>query len=174
VSRGEFRKDLFYRLNVVTLRVPPLRDRVEDIPLLARHFLIRFAREFGKAVTELHPSAVTDLVVYTWPGNIRELRNVIERAVMLCTGDRLTAKELALLLPSDAEGSAAADSLAGEEYLGLPYSEAKEKVLEAFTLRYIKGKLAAHGGNVTRAAQDSGVPRQHFQQIMKRYLKNDA
>ncbi len=174
VSRGEFRKDLFYRLNVVTLRVPPLRDRVEDIPLLARHFLIRFAREFGKAVTELHPSAVTDLVVYTWPGNIRELRNVIERAVMLCTGDRLTSKELALLLPSVAEGSAAADSLAGEEYMGLPYSEAKEKVLEAFTLRYIKGKLAAHGGNVTRAAQNSGVPRQHFQQIMKRYLKDDA
>lgn len=174
VSRGEFRKDLFYRLNVVTLRVPPLRDRVEDIPLLARHFLIRFAREFGKAVTELHPSAVTDLVVYTWPGNIRELRNVIERAVMLCTGDRLTAKELSLLLPSVAEGSAAADSLAGEEYLGLPYSEAKGKVLETFTLRYIKGKLAAHGGNVTRAAQDSGVPRQHFQQIMKRYLKDDA
>jgi len=174
VSRGEFRKDLFYRLNVVTLRVPPLRDRVEDIPLLARHFLIRFAREFGKAVTELHPSAVTDLVVYTWPGNIRELRNVIERAVMLCTGDRLTSKELALLLPSVAEGSAAADSLTGAEYLCLPYSEAKGKVLEAFTLRYIKGKLAAHGGNVTRAAQDSGVPRQHFQQIMKRYFKNDA
>ena len=93
---------------------------------------------------------------------------------MLCTGDRLTSKELALLLPSDTEGSAAVDSLAGEEYLGLPYSEAKEKVLEAFTLRYIKGKLAAHGGNVTRAAQDSGVPRQHFQQIMKRYLKDDA
>jgi DNA-binding NtrC family response regulator len=93
---------------------------------------------------------------------------------MLCTGDRLTSKELSLLLPSVAEGSAAADSLAGEEYLYLPYSEAKEKVLEAFTLRYIKGKLAAHGGNVTRAAQDSGVPRQHFQQIMKRYLKDDA
>ncbi len=60
----------------------------------------------------------------------------------------------------------------GEEYLHLPYSEAKQKVLEAFTLRYIKNKLATHGGNVTRAAQDSGVPRQHFQQIMKRYLKD--
>jgi DNA-binding NtrC family response regulator len=174
VNRGEFRKDLFYRLNVVTLRVPPLRDRVEDIPLLARHFLVQFAREFGKAVTDLHPSAVTELVAYKWPGNIRELRNVIERAVMLCAGDRLTSKELAPLLPSVTEGSAATDGLVGEEYLRLPYSEAKEKVLEAFTLRYIKGKLAAHGGNVTRAAQDSGVPRQHFQQIMKRYLKDDA
>ena len=174
VSRGEFRKDLFYRLNVVTLRAPPLRDRVEDIPLLARHFLIQFAREFGKPVTDLHPSAVTDLVVYKWPGNIRELRNVIERAVMLCSGDRLTSKELAALLLSAAEGTWAAAGLAGEEYLRLPYSEAKEKALEAFTLCYIKGKLAAHDGNVTRAAQDSGVPRQHFQQIMKRYLKDEA
>ncbi len=174
VERGEFRKDLFYRLNVVTMRVPPLRDRLEDIPLLARHFLVQFAREFGKAVADLHPSAVTELVAYKWPGNIRELRNVIERAVMLCTGDRLTSKELAPLLPSASEGSAAADGLSGEEHLRLPYSEAKEKILEAFTLRYIKGKLAAHGGNVTRAAQDSGVPRQHFQQIMKRYLKEDS
>ncbi len=173
VSRGEFRKDLFYRLNVVTLQVPPLRDRVEDIPLLARHFLVAFAREFGKAVTDLHPSAVTDLVAYTWPGNIRELRNVIERAVMLCQGDRLTPKELAGLLPSASGGAAVADGAPSEEYLHLPYSEAKEKVLEVFTLRYIKGKLATHGGNVTRAAQDSGVPRQHFQQIMKRYLKDD-
>ena len=174
VNRGEFRKDLFYRLNVVTLRVPPLRDRVEDIPLLARHFLVTFAREFGKAVTDLHPSAVTDLVAYKWPGNIRELRNVIERAVMLCGGDRLTTKELAPLLPSGAGEERAADGMTAGEYFHLPYSEAKEKVLEDFTLRYIKGKLAAHGGNVTRAAQDSGVPRQHFQQIMKRYLQDDV
>jgi two-component system response regulator AtoC len=174
VSRGEFRKDLFYRLNVVILRVPPLRDRVEDIPLLARHFLVAFAREFGKAVTDLHPSAATDLVAYAWPGNIRELRNVIERAVMLCPGDRLTPKELATLLPSASGGAVVVDGATSEEYIRLPYSEAKEKVLEAFTLLYIKGKLAVHGGNVTRAAQDSGVPRQHFQQIMKRYLKDDA
>jgi DNA-binding NtrC family response regulator len=152
VNRGEFRKDLFYRLNVVTLRVPPLRDRREDIPLLARHFLSQFAREFGKAVTDLHPSAVTDLVAYMWPGNIRELRNVIERAVMLCAGDRLTTAELSSLLPSVSAGAGAADALALDECLQLPYSEAKEQVIEAFTLRYIKGKLAAHGGNVTRAA----------------------
>ena len=115
---------------------------------------------------------MTDLVAYKWPGNIRELRNVIERAVMLCAGERLSSKELASLLPTVGGDSAGLPSLAGEEYLHLPYSEAKQKVLEAFTIRYIKSKLAAHGGNVTRAAQDSGVPRQHFQQIMKRYLKD--
>jgi DNA-binding NtrC family response regulator len=174
VSRGEFRKDLFYRLNVVTLRVPPLRDRAEDIPLLARHFLTQFAREFGKPVTDLHPSAVTDLVAYKWPGNIRELRNVIERAVMLGSGERLSSKELSSLLPSVSGEQTGSPSMPGEEYLHLPYSEAKQKVLEAFTNRYIKGKLATHGGNVTRAAEDSGVPRQHFQQIMKRYLKDSG
>ena len=173
VGRGDFRKDLFYRLNVVTLRVPPLRERQEDIPLLARHFLARFAREFGKPVGDIHPSAVTDLVAYAWPGNIRELRNVIERAVMLCSGDRITRKELASLLPSGGGWGDVAETLTVDEYLRLPYSEAKDKVLEAFTVRYVKGKLAAHGGNVTHAAQDSGVPRQHFQQIMKRYLKDE-
>src|SRR5205823_846630 len=153
VNRGEFRKDLFYRLNVVTLRVPPLRDRVEDIPLLARHFLTQFAREFGKPVTDLHPSAVTDLVAYKWPGNIRELRNVIERAVMLCSGERLSSKELSSLLPSVSGELAGSPSMLDEGYLHLPYSKAKQKVLEAFTIRYIKSKMATHGGNVTRAAE---------------------
>ena len=172
VAHGEFRKDLFYRLNVVTLRVPPLRERKEDIPLLARHFLARFAREFGKPVSDIQPSAVTDLVAYDWPGNIRELRNVIERAVMLCEGSRLTSRELTLLVSLQAREKA--PSLDEDAYLHLPYSAAKQKVLDEFTVRYIKGKLAVHGGNVTHAAQDSGIPRQHFQQIMKRCLKEDA
>ena len=175
VARGEFRKDLFYRLNVVTLRVPPLRDRKEDIPILARHFLVRFAREFGKPLRDIHPSAVTDLVAYHWPGNIRELRNVIERAVMLCSADRLSHQDLISLLPAaPAAAEAAPSSSIGAELLHLPYSEAKQKVLEEFTLRYVEGKLAVHGGNVTHAAQDSGIPRQHFQQIMKRYMKEDV
>jgi len=175
VARGEFRKDLFYRLNVVTLRVPPLRDRKEDIPILARHFLVRFAREFGKPLRDIHPSAVTDLVVYHWPGNIRELRNVIERAVMLCSADRLSHQDLISLLPAaPATVEAAPSSSIGAELLHLPYSEAKQKVLEEFTIRYVEGKLAVHGGNVTHAAEHSGIPRQHFQQIMKRYMKEDV
>jgi DNA-binding NtrC family response regulator len=174
VVRGSFRKDLYYRLNVVTLRIPPLRERKEDIPILARHFLTRFAREFGKPVREIHPSAVTDLVAYAWPGNIRELRNVIERAVMLCPGDKLSPRDLTSLLPTLATPSDSISSTLGADILHLPYSEAKQLILEEFTTRYVEGKLAVHGGNVTRAAQDSGIPRQHFQQIMKRYLKEDA
>jgi transcriptional regulator with PAS, ATPase and Fis domain len=167
VKRNEFRKDLFFRLNVMVIQVPPLRDRTEDIPLLARHFIERYAKEFGKQVDDIQPAAVTDLLAYPWPGNVRELRNVIERAVMLAKGDRLTRQDTLGLLQT----GAADDALIADDYLHLPYAKAKEKVLEAFTSRYIKSKLAANQGNVTRAATDSGMPRSYFHEIMRRYLK---
>ncbi len=169
VKRGEFRKDLFFRLNVMVIKVPPLRERTEDIPLLARHFISRYAKEFGKQVDDLHPSAVTDLIAYPWPGNVRELRNVVERAVMLAKGDRIGRSEvLALLQLGDAEGVSIV-----EDYLHLPYAKAKEKVLEEFNRRYIQSKLDNHQGNVTHAANDAGLPRSYFYEIMRRYLKND-
>ena len=94
VKRNEFRKDLFFRLNVMVIKVPALRERTQDVPLLARHFIARYAKEFGKYVDDLHPSAVTELVAYSWPGNVRELRNVMERAVMLAKGDRVNRNEI--------------------------------------------------------------------------------
>lgn len=167
VKRNLFRKDLFFRLNVMTIRIPPLRERTEDIPLLARHFIARYAKEFGKPVEDLHPSAVTDLIAYPWPGNVRELRNVIERAVMLAKGDRISRQEvLGLLQPSNQTAAAFI-----EDYLILPYTQAKEKVLEEFNLRYLRAKLAAHQGNVTQAANSSGLPRQYFHELIRRYLK---
>jgi two-component system response regulator AtoC len=168
VKRNEFRKDLFFRLNVMVIHVPPLRDRSEDIPLLARHFMARYAKEFGKQVDDIQSSALTDLIAYPWPGNVRELRNVIERAVMLAKGDRIARQDiLGLLQAPDGD-----DGLIADDYLHLPYAKAKEKVLEAFTSRYIKSKLAANQGNVTRAATDSGMPRSYFHEIMRRYLKD--
>jgi two-component system response regulator AtoC len=168
VKRNEFRKDLFFRLNVMMIQVPPLRERIEDIPLLARHFMIRYAKEFDKQVDDIHPSAITDLVAYPWPGNVRELRNVIERAVMLAKGARIGRQEvLGLLQPAET-----ADTALAADYLHLTYAKAKEKVLEAFNARYIKSKLNAHQGNITHAAQDSGLPRSYFHEIMRKYLKN--
>ncbi|MEW6544440.1 MAG: sigma-54 dependent transcriptional regulator [Nitrospirota bacterium] len=169
VKRGEFRKDLFFRLNVMVIPVPPLRERTEDIPLLARHFTLRFAKEFGKPVEDLHPSAVTDLIAYPWPGNVRELRNVIERAVMLAKGDRVTRQDVIGLLQPTAAGGLSM----GDDYLQLPYAKAKERILEEFNRRYIKSKLTAHNGNVTHAANDSGMPRSYFHEIMRRYLKSN-
>jgi two-component system response regulator AtoC len=168
VKRNQFRKDLFFRLNVMVIHVPPLHDRIDDIPLLARHFMARYAKEFGKQVDDIHPSAITDLLAYPWPGNVRELRNVIERAVMLAKGDRITRQEVLGLLQSNA----AQQKDPPEDYLHLPYAKAKEKVLEAFNVRYITAKLAAHHGHITNAANDSGVPRSYFHEIMRRYLKH--
>ncbi len=169
VRRNEFRKDLFFRLNVMVLKVPPLRERPEDIPLLAKHFVEQYAEEFGKQVDDVQPAAVTDLVAYPWPGNVRELRNVIERAVMLAKGHRLTRQEFSGLL----QGGDAMGAAADEDYLQLPYAKAKEKVLEVFNRRYIDAKLKAHQGNVTHAANASGLPRSYFHEIMKRYGKNE-
>jgi DNA-binding NtrC family response regulator len=169
VKRNEFRKDLFFRLNVMAIKVPPLRERTEDIPLLARHFIARYSKEFGKYVNDFHPSAVTELVAYSWPGNVRELRNVMERAVMLAKGDRISPHDVIGLLqvtdPRRDNGR--------EDYLSLPYAKAKEKVLEDFTRRYIKNKLDLHNGNVTHAAQEAGLPRPYFHEIMRRYLKDE-
>jgi DNA-binding NtrC family response regulator len=169
VKRNEFRKDLFFRLNVMAIKVPPLRERIEDIPLLARQFIGRYSKEFSKNVKDLHPSAVTELVAYPWPGNVRELRNVTERAVMLAKGDRISPHDVIGLLQLDDQ----ARCNAVDDYLTLPYAKAKEKVVEEFSRRYIKNKLDLHHGNVTHAAQEAGLPRPYFHEIMRRYLKDE-
>jgi len=170
IEKGTFREDLYYRLNVVPVYLPPLRERTEDIPVLARHFIARYAKEFTKRVEDLHPSAVTELVAYPWPGNVRELRNVMERAVMLAKGDRIGIADVAgmLAVPSERQRE-----VPDEDYLHLPYAKAKEQVLEAFNRRYISTKLTIHQGNVTHAAQDAGLPRSYFHEIMRRYTKDE-
>src|SRR5690606_3057022 len=94
VERGAFRSDLYYRLNVIELRIPPLRQRIEDLPMLADHFLRRFAAEQGKRISGISPEALRRLESYHFPGNVRELENIIERAVTLCGGSHLGAADL--------------------------------------------------------------------------------
>ncbi len=167
VKNGSFRKDLYYRLAVVSIPVPPLRERVEDVPAIARHLLAQFGREMGKRQCQLDSSATAELTAYSWPGNVRELRNVIERAVMLATSDVITKAVIKALLSTarqdDSNGSLAS-------YAGLPYMEAKEKALEDFTSAYLQAKLSMYEGHITKAAEASGIPRQHFSLLMKRYL----
>lgn len=168
VRLGSFRKDLYYRLAGVVIRVPPLRERLEDIPVIARYLLTRFGREMGKPHCYLDSSAVIELTGYRWPGNVRELRNVIERAVMLCTTDSITGADIRTLLPTAKGGDGATDASA---YVSLPYIQAKRKALADFTTAYLKAKLAMHDGHITKAAEDSGIPRQHFSLLMKRFLE---
>jgi DNA-binding NtrC family response regulator len=169
VASGAFRKDLYYRLAVIVIRVPPLRERVEDIGVIGRHLVAQFGKEMGKPRCSLDSSAIAELSAYPWPGNVRELRNVVERAVMLVTGDVITRTDLKPLLASGKSGKSAEST----SYTLLPYMEAKQKALADFTSAYLREKLAIHGGQITRAAADSGIPRQHFSLLMKRYLDRD-
>jgi len=115
IAAGRFREDLFYRLNVVTLHVPPLRDRIEDIPLLAQDFLVRFTEKNHKTIRGFTPQAMDRLLSHPWPGNVRELMNAVERGVVLSRGDYLDEADLALLLPerSTAATSAVLQNVAG-------------------------------------------------------------
>ena len=169
VRAGMFRKDLYYRLAALTVHVPPLRERRDDIPPIARFLCAQFGKEMGKPRCHLDSSAIAALMEYAWPGNVRELRNVVERAVMLATGESITQEEIKALLPSS-KGTDSSDTFV---YATLPYMQAKKKMLDEFTVGYLREKLAMHGGHITKAAEDSGIPRQHFSLLVKRYLDRE-
>jgi DNA-binding NtrC family response regulator len=159
VERGTFRRDLYYRLSVMPVRVPPLRERPEDVPLLAAHFLEQAARRTKKAVPRLAPESLAALVRYPWPGNVRELENVIERAVILSTGDTLTGLER-FLTPQGAH--ARVD-------LSLPFRDAKARIVEEFERAYVQGLLEANGGKLTAAAKHADMDPKNFSDKMTRY-----
>jgi DNA-binding NtrC family response regulator len=166
VREGAFRKDLYYRLAVLTIPVPPLRQRTEDIPAIARQLLADLGREMGKSGAALDASAMEELVAYGWPGNVRELRNVIERALILSPNHLIRKADIRRLLSQDE----AAPTHGFAAYLTPPYNEAKAKLIEDFTADYLKNKLAVHQDRITQAAAQSGMPRQNFSRLMKRYL----
>ncbi len=133
VRSGAFRQDLYYRLDVIHLHVPPLRERPEDIPLLAQHFLVRFSRKNRKEIRGLSPEALDALAGHRWPGNVRELENAIERAVVLCRGDRIDVDDLP---PAVREGRGARRLVSFE--VGTPLKEVERRMIEE-TLRMTHG-----------------------------------
>jgi DNA-binding NtrC family response regulator len=155
VGNGRVRKDLFYRLNIISFTLPPLRERREDIALLAHHFLTKYSSEFNKDVDEFTPDAVHRLIVYSWPGNVRELEHVIERAVVLCEGSTLKASDIVLSSQHDD----CQESL----------QEAKAREIARFEKNYIKGLLRASGGNITRAAHAAQKNRRAFWQLIQKH-----
>jgi two-component system, NtrC family, response regulator HydG len=163
VHDGHFREDLFYRLNVVALEVPPLRRRGEDIPLLAQHFLQRFAEKNRKAIKGFSPRAMDLLIRHEWPGNVRELENAVERAVILMTGEYITEKHLPLSIaqPSGAAQERLDFSAAGFQEPGRPLEEIEREV--------ILGTLNAAGGNKSEAARRLGITRKTLHNKLKQY-----
>lgn len=169
VENGSFRKDLYYRLAVVVIAVPSLRERAEDIPVIGKFLLDQMSKQKGKDPYFLSPPALAELVAYSWPGNVRELRNVLERVVVSSEGPQITAGEIKALLPAD---TARTSELPRVNYALFPYKEAKEKFLTDFIGSYLRSKLSIHDGNITKAAEDSHIPRQYFSLLMKQYLRN--
>ena len=165
IRQGLFREDLFYRLNVVTITMPPLRKRPEDIPPLAQHFLATFTREYDREGLIFATDAVPALVKRPWKGNVRELQNVIKRAVLLADAGPISARHLTEPEP---EASAAPRPIAAELH-ELPYNLAKQRLVQEFSAAYLAEALRQNSGNVTAAAKASGMDRQAFQKLIRRF-----
>ena len=160
VERGAFRRDLFYRLSVMPVRVPALRERPEDIPLLVQHFLEEAGRRLKRSVRGIVPESLQALVRYPWPGNVRELENVIERAVIVSKEDVLTGLERFLGGPAGVQTPVD---------LSLPFRDAKARIVEEFERAYVAGLLDAHGGKLTVAAKHADMDPKNFSDKMTRY-----
>jgi two-component system, NtrC family, response regulator GlrR len=167
VAQGGFRQDLLFRLNVLQLRLPPLRERLDDLPLLAQHFLDGAARTFNQPTRRFAPGALQRLQTHAWPGNVRELKNVIERAVLMSGAECLGASDIDLAAaPEHHDGDAE-----GED----SFCAAKARVIASFERGYISQLLSACGGNVSQAARAAKKNRRAFFELMRKHqIKPDG
>ncbi len=161
VEAGTFRRDLYFRLAVVLVRVPPLRERIDDLPMLARHFV----RQMGRVDFELSSALLQRFIDYGWPGNVRELRNVVERALAGAEVDPL---------PQDGGGRGANSTTSSgirssEGLTDLPFKEAKEKLVDSFTKEYLVALLSKCGGNISEVARTAGIARNYVHRLVTKY-----
>ncbi len=161
VAASSFREDLLFRLRVVTIHLPPLRDRREDIMRLAVEFLRHFSEVHGRDVAELTDAARGALGSYGWPGNVRELKNAVERAVVLAGSDRLDVGDL----PPEISGRVEAAAGSAPD---VPFAEAREEAMRSFERSYLEAALERHGGNISETARELGLHRQSLQRTLKR------
>ncbi len=164
IKNGNFREDLFFRLNVVSIHLPPLRERTEDIPLLSNYFLGKYNEHLKKNVKGFSNQAQSLLSSYQFPGNVRELENIVERAVMLTRGDEITSDLLEKMLSLNPAVKAPVLPINGTTF-----KQSRDYVMNLFEKQFVESKLAALHGNVTSAANASGMTRQNFQRMMKKY-----
>ena len=163
---GKFREDLYYRLNVIGIGLPPLRDRPEDVPLLAQHFLKLYTQKATKKITGISASAMEALTCNRWVGNVRELENVIERAVVLTSREVIDVEDLP---PGFREAQKGGGEVEMASLAHLPYAEAKRLAMRAFERRYLSSLLERHENNISSAARAAGVDRSNFRRLLKQY-----
>ncbi len=165
VAQGKFREDLYFRLNVVDITLPPLAERAGDIPLLAGRFLKEYCEKNGKPIEGMTPDALSVLTAYAWPGNVRELRNTIEKMVVLSRSDRLTARDVPVNIRDAVKGDAG--------------TVVRSQVLTSGSLaeterRKIMAVLEKNGGNRTRAAEELGISRRTLHRKLREYGTEDV
>ncbi len=169
VAEGRFREDFYYRIYVYPINLPPLRERRHDILPIAYHFLKQFCEAMGKHISGFDDNAVNRLTEYRWPGNVRQLRNVMERAVILCEKDRISLKELPLLGDVSEIGQLLEYVPSTNEELKKIRKEIREKAVEKVEKIFILNALAKSNWNVSLAARETGMQRSNFQKMMKQY-----
>jgi DNA-binding NtrC family response regulator len=165
VAKGEFRQELYYRINVVAVHLPPLRARHGDTPLLVQHFVQRYGRGRQRPIQGVEAAAMRVLETYAWPGNVRELQNVIERACALADSEQITAADLPEHLAAPAGVPAAAAGAATH----LPLPEAKARWMRELEVAYLVEQLNRHGGNISQAARAAGIDRKTFHRLINKY-----
>ena len=182
VEAKRFREDLYYRLNVLSLMLPPLRERVSDIPLLADHFLARYAKKNRRGLWHLSEGAVQKLIRYSWPGNVRELEGTMQRAVVLCTSSVLEPEDIDLLSPCGRELLEDSSLREDKEEAFSPFIRASDLLVTDHSLQkvkiqavsqlersYLTNLLITHKGNITHAAKAAGKDRRTLQRLLQKY-----
>ncbi|MBW2741148.1 MAG: sigma-54-dependent Fis family transcriptional regulator, partial [Deltaproteobacteria bacterium] len=162
IEAKQFREDLYYRVNVINIHMPPLRERKEDIPTLAHHFIEKFNSLNDKKISGIDPEAISALMSKSWPGNIRELENRIERGAILCQSDIIKISDI---LPQ--EPVAHSSPLFDHNIYTLPFKEAKEIITKAFHNEYINRVLQQNKGNISKAAEQAELQRQYLHRLIK-------
>jgi len=170
VAKGRFREELYYRVNVIAIPLPPLRERAGDVKLLAHAFLKRYGQD---RVTSFDDAALQALEAYAWPGNVRELQNVVERACALADGDLVTRRDLPdYLLQGTTGRDPATATFSGPtppSSADLPLKDAKERWMQVLEASYLRDLLERHGGNVSAAAKAAGIDRKTFHRLINKY-----
>jgi DNA-binding NtrC family response regulator len=167
VADGEFREDLYYRINIFPIEIPPLRNRRDDIPALANHFLKQVSKEMSQPASEFSPGALNLLMNHDWPGNVRELENVVERAVILASGDVIRQGHLVDIMGMLPQIDL--DVPRTSEELKQLKKTVRQKSVESVEKQFVLGALKRNGWNVTRAAEETGMQRSNFQALMAKY-----
>jgi DNA-binding NtrC family response regulator len=166
IAQKAFREDLFYRLSVITIELPALRDRIEDIPLLAEHLVAKNCKKLNQPMKTISDHVMDLLLKHPWQGNVRELENVLVQGILYSRSDEI--QEADIPISGSGAGDCPGDRL-DTHIMEMPYREAKETVLTRFNHDYVGAKLSTFSGNITQAARDCGMDRQALQQVMKRF-----